>query len=84
MSMKQSTRDIANTIKSANVDNEARKAMAEAFFLTLDDKRVIRREFLGACGVTKKVNNLMSGKEIIIAIDTPIYCDPSSESYWSM
>lgn len=32
----------------------------------------------------KKVINLMSGKEIEIPVDTPIGCDPSSETYWSM
>jgi hypothetical protein len=32
----------------------------------------------------KKVRNLMSGKEIEIPVDTPIGCDPSSETYWSM
>lgn len=33
---------------------------------------------------TKKVTNLMSGKEVEIASDTPLCCDPSSETYWSM
>jgi hypothetical protein len=32
----------------------------------------------------KTVTNLMTGKEIRIAADTPRCCDPSSESYWSM
>jgi len=32
----------------------------------------------------KTVHNLMTGKEIQIATDTPRCCDPSSESYWSM
>lgn len=32
----------------------------------------------------KTVRNLMSGKEIEIAADTPLCCDPSSETYWSM
>ena len=32
----------------------------------------------------KKVRNLMSGVEIEIAEDTPLCCDPSSETYWSM
>lgn len=31
-----------------------------------------------------KVKNLMSGKEFEIAEDTPLCCDPSSETYWSM
>ena len=32
----------------------------------------------------KTVKNLMSGLEIQIAVDTPLCCDPSSETYWSM
>ena len=32
--------------------------------------------------VTKR--NLMGGKEFTERYDTPYYCSPSSESYWSM
>jgi hypothetical protein len=32
----------------------------------------------------KTVTNLMSGKPVEIAADTPLCCDPSSETYWSM
>lgn len=32
----------------------------------------------------KKVKNLMTGKEIEIDSNTPLCCDPSSETYWSM
>ena len=32
--------------------------------------------------VTKK--NIMSGKEFKERFDTPYYCSPSSETYWSM
>ena len=32
--------------------------------------------------VTKK--NLMGGKEFTERYDTPYYCSPASESYWSM
>lgn len=30
------------------------------------------------------VKSLMSGQEVQIARDTPYYCRPDSESYWSM
>ena len=33
---------------------------------------------------TRKVVNLMSGTELEIAYDTPLACDPSSETYWSI
>lgn len=33
---------------------------------------------------TKVVRNLMSGLPVTIDADTPLCCDPSSETYWSM
>lgn len=33
---------------------------------------------------TMTVKNLMTGKDIEIASDTPWCCNPSSETYWSM
>jgi len=36
------------------------------------------------CPSMKTVKNLMSGKDVQIAHDTPRSCDPSSELYWSM
>ena len=33
---------------------------------------------------TETVNNLMSGKPITQSVNTPICCDPSSETYWSI
>lgn len=33
---------------------------------------------------TKTVKNLMTGVSVVIAEDTPLCCDPSSETYWSM
>ena len=31
-----------------------------------------------------KKKNMMSGKEFMESANTPYYCSPSSESYWSM
>jgi hypothetical protein len=33
---------------------------------------------------TKIVTSLQSGKLVRIAVNTPLSCDPSSETYWSM
>lgn len=33
---------------------------------------------------TVTVQNLMSGKDVVQAVNTPRSCDPSSELYWSM
>lgn len=32
---------------------------------------------------TKVVRNMMTGAEVTIGVNTPSYCDPSSEAYWS-
>ena len=32
----------------------------------------------------RKVKNLLSGGEVEIRADTPLCCDPSSDTYWSM
>ena len=33
---------------------------------------------------TRKVVSLMSGEEVELAYDTPMCCDPSTETYWSL
>lgn len=30
------------------------------------------------------VINMMSGKEVVQSVNTPMCCDPSTETYWSM
>lgn len=32
----------------------------------------------------RTVTNLMTGKKLEIAADTPLCCDPSSETFWTM
>lgn len=32
----------------------------------------------------RTARNVMSGEEIQVAVGTPLCCDPSSETYWSM
>jgi hypothetical protein len=41
-------------------------------------------EYMANENKTKIVTNLISGKLVRIPVNTPIYCDPSSESYHSM
>ena len=36
------------------------------------------------CASWVTVKNLMTGADVTIAADTPLCCDPSSETYWSM
>lgn len=44
---------------------------SQSFFSDNIEKMVVRK-------------NLMSGKEFTESVNTPYYCSPSSESYWSM
>lgn len=55
------------------------------FFSAFVRKRDAREtmEYLNAT-TTKTVKSLMSGKDVKIALNTPLACDPSSETYWSM
>jgi hypothetical protein len=59
-----------NSVEMINAHRLKRDALAEAFFLGQFTK--------------KTVTNLMTGKEIQIPVNTPLACDPSSETYWSM
>jgi hypothetical protein len=45
-----------------------------------------KREPASCFGMVVKVTkvNMMSGKEFEQPINTPLCCDPSSETYWSM
>ena len=53
------------------IDTVAEKIMNDGFIVKVFETYV-----------TKK--NLMGGAEFTERYDTPIYCSPSSESYWSM
>jgi hypothetical protein len=59
-----------NSVEMINAHRLKRDALAEAFFLGQFTK--------------KTVTNLMTGKDIQIPVNTPLACDPSSETYWSM
>ena len=49
---------------------------------SVDELKIVARDIYQAPKIT--VKNLMSGKDVEIAYDTPRSCDPSSELYWSM
>ena len=53
------------------IDTVAEKFMNDGFIVKIFETYVTK-------------TNLMGGKEFTERYDTPIYCSPSSESYWSM
>lgn len=60
------------TCSNRNAGKRVYEAMEETFFA------------LKYPAGTKVVKNLMTGKDVEIAEDTPWCCNPASESYWSM
>lgn len=60
-----------------NVNKEMTEHTYKTTYLVRDGFRVEVHETY----VTRK--NLMSGKDIKERFDTPYYCSPSSETYWS-
>jgi hypothetical protein len=71
----------------------ASEGAAKAAMTRLEKKgAVVRADYLIAeSGVfyatiekTTTVKNLMSGKDVVQSVNTPLACDPSSETYWSI
>lgn len=89
-SYKQRCKELEDTIYAiAALVNECERN--PSFAIHLDDKVnqivkhvVVQSNSLTSCKVTKTVKNLISGKEMEIPIGTPMCCDPSTETYWSM
>lgn len=84
--MKKQVAAIAETIKNMELGNNEKVIVGKGFFDSIahENPRLKLEEFLGACGCYRLKRNLMSGTEIKVAYNTPISCDPSSETYWSM
>jgi hypothetical protein len=59
-------------IALARLDNKSKYAIAEI------------NDFHANIEKTETKINLMSGKEFTQSVNTPLCCDPSSETYWSM
>ncbi len=73
----------SETIKSYYVA-QANRLKDQAVDIAADWSVVTLDHYNANVRKTKKVVNLMSGKEIEIDINTPASCDPSTETYWSM
>ena len=58
-------------IKKNNINGANGYAFAEAVEFYAEIEKTVPRE------------NLMSGKTFYEGVNTPVYCSPASESYWS-
>ena len=78
------TRDNPNRerlIDKIDFDDMARDVLAENLKAAYPAEKGYRFEIFDTY-VTK--TSLMGGKEFVERYDTPYYCSPSSETYWSM
>lgn len=69
------------------------EAAAKAALTRLEKKGAVERSsvaiaeagvFYATIEKTETVINLMSGKPVVQSVNTPLVCDPSSETYWSV
>ena len=77
-------------LRRSNSKVYSTEAAAEACKTRLVRKSGYQRCQLAVCAQsqlprrTKRVRSLMTNQEIEIDVNTPLCCDPSSETYWSM
>ena len=64
----------------AAITREAKTGAINAADFLVADKST----FHNSIEKTVEVKNLMTGQPVIQAVNTPLVCDPSSETYWSM
>jgi hypothetical protein len=58
--------------------------LAKAGKLVLEDHSIMSDSEFSKIEKTETVISLMSGQPVIQSVNTPISCDVSSETYWSM
>jgi hypothetical protein len=58
--------------------------LSKAGKLVLNDHAVMDVAEFAKIEKTEVVQNLMSGKDVVQSVNTPLCCDPSSETYWSL
>jgi len=64
----------------AAITREANRGVINKVDFLIAEKAVFHKSI----ELTETVNNLMSGKPITQPVNTPLCCDPSSETYWSI
>jgi hypothetical protein len=75
---------IVGTFKTEGAAKGAATKLAKAGKLTIEDHCVLPTSEFRALEKTETVYNLMSGHPVVQSVNTPLCCDPSSETYWSM
>lgn len=90
---KETTRYLANHPKvKTNLENFASAAAAKSAITREAKRGVINANDFAVASIDDfakiekmvTVKNLMSGTDVTHSVNTPLHCDPSSETYWSM
>jgi hypothetical protein len=58
--------------------------LSKAGKLVLEDHAIMDTVEFKKIEKTEIVQNLMTGKDVVQSVNTPLCCDVSSETYWSM
>lgn len=58
--------------------------LAKANKIVREDCSILEGSEFAKIEKTETVINLMSGKSVVQSVNTPLCCDVSSETYWSM
>lgn len=86
---KETTQYLPVEKKSFATERAAKAAITRAY----NDGKITNRDdyavaeyshFYHNIEKTRLVRNMMSGALVEISVNTPLCCDPSSETYWSM
>ena len=75
---------IVGTFKTEGAAKGAATKLAKAGKIVLEDHCVLSTREFRALEKTETVYNLMSGLPVVQSVNTPLCCDPSSETYWSL
>ena len=96
--LKEYTLEIYKADKRIKKDERYGKNRVGMRFIEVKDFAPVTKDYIDSCAAAYEANgyfvkvfetyvtktNLIGGKEFTERYDTPHYCSPSSESYWSM
>lgn len=78
---KSGERAVSTTVWRNRDEAEMKREVRELQYETYPKSKGFRIEFHATMMTVK---NLMTGQDVQIDRDTPWFCNPASESYWSM
>jgi len=78
------THKIVNRYQTESGARGQATKLAKAGKIVLEDHCIMPVQEFRAIEKTETVYSLMTGAPVVQPVNTPLCCDPSSETYWSM